>query len=436
MKPEQTHIRSRSALVRDEETGHAYVAGLIWQPLEAGGSRSIGKQVRELANSFNGVFKAELTVAEQTYLGLLQDNADIRIKDVEKNDTYSLAAQLALQFPQGQAIVALELFGAYSDQWALVIVTDGVPVLDTVVDAHKVADTVATYVCSVGMGAPTLLSNSTKLKEFFKVELFELSELQPNEDLKLQPIPKDVLMLAACFSLFVFFIAGAFMANDYWADYKQEKRLAALNNKEDIQQYRQATLAQLPSLGMNASEFLSNVDSLLSYPFVAKGWVLEELSCQKSRCKSVWGSEGGYTKEIIKVLTDHRPVFNERNYKRIAFVFQNQVDITGVPGMQALPKLQELSDYFYEEQQAWSKAGIGYTLNLQGKPWPAGFKKVPPAQKLKRIDIEFKGSLEMVTDLVEQYADYVFWEDVKLSVKANSPTNPLTVTASGAMYAR
>lgn len=135
-------------------------------------------------------------------------------------------------------------------------------------------------------------------------------------------------------------------------------------------------------------------------------------------------------------MADHRPVFNERNYKRIAFVFQQPVTTSGVKGLAYLPTLDELNNYFYEEQQAWEKAGITYSLNLNGQPWPQGFNKVPAAQKVKKVAVELKGSIELIRDLVDQYADFIFWEDVKLSVKSSSPNNPLTVTVNGAMYAR
>ncbi len=435
MNQSLTSIRSSHMMLSADGEKHSFALGMIWQPLSVSTKQGAQRQVRDLARSFGCSSHVMIRLEGTSYVGLLQDDPLVR-KDGRKSKItkYSMAAQLALTFP-GESLVFLWDMGK-AETFAVIVLNNGAPVIDIVLHKEQALTTLDEFVGRDNQGSFRVVGNVLDSLNGWSAEPFDLSNLQITTASKLIDIPVNLKFMAITLSVISVLVFSVFYGSYLWKEHARQERLAALDLQKDIEAYRAALDLKLQNLGMTSDHFIGHVDSLSKQPFVSSGWLLKEIVCKSGSCKSTWSSEGGYTKELISFLQSQRPVINERDFKRISFTFREETKQSGVAGTAELKDREWVKQYLFEEQQAWSKAGLRYKIDLQGKDLVPGFERVPKSQKVLEFPLQLSGSKDIVQNFVSAYGNLIYWHDIEIEINPNTSINLVEVTVKGSIYGK
>lgn len=435
MSQELSSIRSSNTVLSSADGKNIFALGMIWQPLSVSKSSVVQQQVRDLARSFNCSSHVMVKNDGTFYVGLLQDDPIARTGHKKPKGTrYSMAAQLALMFP-GESLVFLWDMGQPA-KLAVLILNNGAPVIDIVLPKEQALTTLDEFVGRDNREHFKIIGNTSDALDGWNADRFDLEMLQVNPAAKLLDIPVNIKLMAVTVSVLSLLVVSVFYGSYLWKEHERQERLAALDLQKDIEAYRADLGLKLKSLGMDSGHFTNHLERLSQQPFVSSGWLLKDISCKSGSCKSTWTSEGGYTKELVSFLKSQHPVINERDFKRISFTFRDDIIQSGVNGIEGLKDRAWAKQYLFEEQQAWSKAGLRYKVDLQGKDLVPGYERVPKSQRVLEFPLQLTGSKELVKNFVSAYGDLIYWHDLEIDINPNTSINLVEVTAKGAIYGK
>jgi hypothetical protein len=412
------------------------VAGLSWQLLSKTGRRQQIAEIRGLASAIEARQYVARTANELNYVGLY--NYDGFVADEPRpRKAFSFASFLCRQFGDRDTIVLWRIAqGNRRDDVCLVVIEKGVPITDLVLSRQEAQSTADSYLSDAFREQSyRVLSNDASIfpdAEMIAPELFKLSFFRQDAIVNLPVDPARLLMTLLLTGL----VVGALYAgNEYRTYLEQQAQLEEMQNADKRPAYKAQLAKTHRALGMTSQDTLKVLNTLLGQSFVRDGWVLKEMSCNQGECTGLWNSEGGYTQEIIKTMSDRKPQIDMKNFKSIRFDLQVPVAIDGVGGLNELPSKRELINTLYDEQQIWSKAEVQYQLSLDGQVWPVGFDNIPEADAMKRYPLKVTGDAATVEYFLSQYKHAVYWDSIKLNLNAFDIKNAVTFDLQGAFYA-
>lgn len=419
-----------------QEGRKGFVAGISWQPISQSGYSKRTSEIRELADRIDATKQIQIKTNYGVYVGLYNYDPDISDEE-RKGSMYSLAAILAKKVGTQNTILFWRIKeGHRKDEVALIVIEEGAPSLDFVASENEAMSTLQSYIDgSVNNTVYQLLSNAPDALPNAIVVDDTLLSGQFKSEFAFQGLPTDFIKAGGVLSLVMLAAGGLYFGNEYMIEQENNERLARAKAQVDTPRYLAALKNAQKSIGLSGFEVERLINKLLEQPVVAKGWTLDKITCQSARCTSNWTSQGGYTEELIDFLYNQTPVSNTRAINKLSFTFTYDAVVNGVDNIKKLSDKPQTQTFLYREQQAWKKAGFGYTVNVNGIQWPTGFKNVPENQAVNRYPISISGSLPIVRDFLNRYSEDLFWNTIEIDVDVTNANKPLEFTLQGAFYA-
>lgn len=414
----------------------AYIAGLSWQPLARSSYSKRIADIREYADRIDATKHILLKGSQNEYLGLY--NYDPDISDEERTgQVFSLAAFLATRNGPDHGIYAIRIEeGLKKGQLALVVIEQGAPSMDMIGSDSEVAGTINTY--TNGSIESSEYQVYTNAPELFPSALpLELGTELNNFDKKhaLTGLPTDMIKAAALLAGVLLVAGGLYGGNEYLEASARDARMQQAQASIQTPQYLSKLAVDQRNVGLTSTDVIELIDLLSEQPFMARGWLLQDIQCNLGRCSSNWQTQGGYTQELVSFLSNQQANPDPKDVNKLKFSFSYEMATKGIDRLQDLPDKKTASDLLYLEQQAWQKAGIQFKVDTLGQIWPAGFKSIPANVSVNRHATEVSGSLTLIKDFLDRYPSGIYWNQISMNIEPKNLDDAVTVTLKGALYA-
>lgn len=380
------------------------VGGLEWRLLAAVKKTSQDAQVREAAADIAAKHAARATATEaeeirergkvsqvyRTKAGYFLPAEDAGLP----RNAHSLASAFALWTAEHKnAVLNVRIA---EEQWAVVVVIKGLPVLDKVVrEAREAFELTRSYIAD-GEEFSVFSDDAEKYPSALDQEDL-LGKIASAVDKRtaIKAVPPDLAKSALLIVLVLAAVGGFF----YWKHWKEEKaRLLALEQAREadpVPKYLNALAAARQQVGLDRSSIRAAVDFAMRIPTSPDGWSATRVGCTlETGCEAVFarttGTFAGLAKTIPFLSLTPAPAIN-LNEARMTWQ-QELLPAKLDPATQLPPMTNFVQGAEASKLQDWLVAGLTLQLSPQ-QLWPKApgvpdsFKH-PEALATGRFDID------------------------------------------------
>jgi hypothetical protein len=415
------------------------VAGLDWHYVSGQDTRSQIRDIRKQAEALDAKRCVRLGRQNHAYAGFYTWDAFFS-EEERPARVFSFAALLCHRIHGPNAIVVWRIQqGPRKGDIAMVVIEDHLPVADLVLPLAEARTTLQRYQKNpLHAAIETLWSND--IDEFPQARpiILDWAQLKPGRNERIQAIPVDPVQLGTSLVALALAVSGVLVVAEYSAHLDREKLNSQTSGQDQTLEYARSLEQIRQRLGVSSADVRLLLDDLMQQSVVAGDWALREITCSARQCTQEWRSEGGYTQDILRALRDQpdtRPVINRADTQKINFVHTTRTDLSGVSQWSQLPDKKTLSNLLYDEQQVWKKAGLLYSLDVQGSRWPAGFDQVDENKSLARHTVRITGPDTLIRNFLEDYDGMVFWDQLRINVQTFDVKQAVVFELQGAFYA-
>lgn len=425
------------------------LAGLEWRPPATGkhSKRALFDARSQTDASHYVLFEYQQEVRYGLYKeGLADDN-----KRLPKGAMSAAAcfAHLVGQQSPSAALVLPVVDGSDElgeQQFLVVVLEDGVPHIDAVVNEMAVRDTIGSEERAIWAASDIKYPNC---------EIVDFDWLSKggakggSRAAKLQPIPVNpwpVILAAGAASLALLVWWG--MQVKHKADEARRLAQAAAEN-DPVPKYLAALTMQVGNMGTRREDVVGALSEIFSDKVTLPGWKLSSIECVaiRQQCTLSWQRRGGTFQDIKATLPDQKlvtvtsqgnevPVLDVATTVR-AWPVQRESLLMGPKGPTPLPTFERALSDMGPLMQEWRTAGLRVEIK-ESMLWPAvegvpiQFKH-PAAVRRGQIQIEgVPGAF--IQEVLEAVPRWIQWESIRVDVTDGEARSLLNFKATGNYY--
>lgn len=431
--------------------GVRLIGGLEWRVLDANQSTDAALRATGKERAASHAVTATSTLTESVVVG--KKTKEIRrvsggfytsSEDGEGpgKKAHSLAAAFAL-WTRDHEKAALYVRSGTTGKVAVVVVLNGLPALDKVVDDETEAyQIVSGYIQS----HPTISVFADDIVQFPR-SLMDQGLLEgiagaAGKATVIKSIPADVARLA----LIAVVVVAALGGYQWWLSKKaeEEKKAALLRAQEadPIPKYLQALASQRGTLGATRSAMDAAYQSVLKAPVTVDGWKLKTIDCSFGLdCAAVYerttGTYDGLKKAVPFMTLDQAGSMN-LNEGRMTWKQEMEADLLDAAKSPfTLPVF--LEGEAGSQFQDWMVAGLGLTIQAP-ELWPVvpevspSFKH-PQAVALGKVEVS-SVPLPLVQEVITKAPQNVIWSgfSIQMGEAKGDPMTQAKVKLTGNYY--
>lgn len=431
---------AKTQCVHADEKSIGAIAGLSWQPLHAYKTKKQVSEIRESAEMADS--KKYCLVVLKNAEGVEEATAGFLPNEYVEDDFlykpkkfYSMAMIVAKKYPGKNVVIAWKLLDREDDQFALIVIEDGVPTLDKICDQEEALNVSNQYITgAIGDGNFELYSNSEiDFSSAHEIDAEFLFGEWPAEA-KITAIPIDKKKLVVVAAIAVMAVVGNYFVSGYLEEQERLARLEAQKKADKRPDYLRALPSAMAAVGVDTKGLIAQVENLFPYPILADGWALEKIRCNTTSCYSDWKASGGYVEDLSAYLTNHTRVLNGNTGDKQTMEFKTVMTLTGPSDFMSLKAADKMVAEFSKASEVWKKAGTKIKADDKYQTYPGNYGQFGTGFGVQRAPVEVVGSREILLDFLNNHGDQIYWDNLEISVSLQSKKSPLEYKAKGHIY--
>lgn len=420
--------------------GVRLIGGLEWRVLDANQSTDAALRTTGKERAASHAVTATSTLTESVVVG--KKTKEVRrvsggfYTSKEEGEgpgkhAHSLAAAFAL-WARDHEKAALYARSGVADKIAVVVVLNGLPALDKVVDDETEAYQIVSGYIQDHPTISVFADDSVK----FPASLMDHGILEgiagaASKTSAIRPIPADVARLAVIALAVVAVLAGY----QWWSSTKaQEEKKAALLRAQEadpIPRYLEAIASQRGVLGTTREAMQAAYLAVTKVPVAVDGWKLKTVDCAfAADCVAVYerttGTFEGLRKALPSMTLDQAGSMN-LNEARMLWKQEMEADLVDV-AKSPFVLTEFLEGQAGSQFQEWMVAGLGLLIQAPSL-WPvvpdlpSGFKH-PQAIALGKVEVS-SVPLPLLQEVIANAPPNVIWHGFSIQI-GEAKSDPMT----------
>lgn len=355
------------------------------------------------------------------------------------SEQHALGALFARSHPENANIV---LAWCLERTVTLVVVQNGVPVVDLVKPIEEVSDFLEKVLEGrFNARGHAIFSNDTGVHPFAQLisetDLWAVS----SKATRLGKIPYKKSVLASILVTGLVAVFGFMHYQQQQADAKLKAAQAVLEAEDPLPSYQAALAANIGNLGFSRTSIKLTLQHLEVSDVWARGWLLRQIDCDRTRCTSTWDRKGGTTQSIIAARPNETYLPEESSEEVSILAWPSLLEHAGYTskdGFEPEGKAKSDSRNIY---QVWRNAGIlieeqSKEFSVWPKPTSGNAALLPRAGSVLARPVSVSARYPFVQDLIDETPAAVWWQSFTISFTPAGKTDQLKITLKGTSYVR
>lgn len=355
------------------------------------------------------------------------------------SEQHALAALFARSHPENANMV---LAWCFEKTVTLVVVQNGVPVVDLVRPIEEVSDFLEKVLEGrFNARGHAIFSNDTGVHPF--AELISENDLwaASSKATRLGKIPYKRSVIASILVTGVVAVCGFLHYQQLQADAKLKAAQAALEAEDPLPSYQAALAANIGNLGFDRPSIKLTLQQVEVMDVWARGWLLRQIDCDRSRCTSTWDRKGGTTQSIIAARPNENYLPEESSEEVSVFAWPSALQKAGYTSKDRFEPEGIAKSDSRNVYQVWRNAGIlieeqSKEFSVWPKPTSGNAVLLPRTASVLARPLSVSARYPFVQDLIDETPASVWWQSFTISFAPAGKSDQLKITLKGTSYVR